>query len=346
VAAVTAPDFEDDDLPDPATLYDLDLPDRAVWDADDEPDAPTLGDWFEEWWSTRPPGRPAERTRDERLARTQILPEWGAVPLSELSAGALQSWVTHMAGPSGGRLPSVEVRRTIQLLDGCLEAAVEEALVTENPASHVALPASDARPRRVLTDDELWRLAGAMDRPYRAFVLLAGFCGLRLGELLALRWSAIDIPDARVDITETLLDGGGVLRIERPRSNAAIRSIRLPSFVAAELERKAELGVDPDQLVFPSAEGHLLRPTAFRRSFWLPAVHDAGLAPLGIHDLRPTAVAIWISEGATPEQVAKLAGHSSPAVVVELYGDLFPDGDERLLAALERRESGRGVASG
>ena len=68
-----------------------------------------------------------------------------------------------------------------------------------------------------------------------------------------------------------------------------------------------------------------------------PAVRGAWLAPLRIHDLRHTAVSLWIADGAHPKQVAALAGHSSVSVVLDRYGHLYPSHDDDLIVRLERR---------
>ena len=61
----------------------------------------------------------------------------------------------------------------------------------------------------------------------------------------------------------------------------------------------------------------------------------AGLAPLRIHDLRHTAVSLWIAGGGNPKQVAVLAGHSSVTIVLDRYGHLYPHQDDALIASLE-----------
>ena len=51
---------------------------------------------------------------------------------------------------------------------------------------------------------------------------------------------------------------------------------------------------------------------------------DANLAGLRIHDLRHTAVALWIAAGASPKEVAARAGHTSVSFVLDRYGHYFP----------------------
>ena len=60
----------------------------------------------------------------------------------------------------------------------------------------------------------------------------------------------------------------------------------------------------------------------------------AGLAGVLIHDLRHTAVALWIAAGANPKQVSTRAGHTSVSFTFDRYGHLFEDADEALAALL------------
>jgi Phage integrase family len=75
--------------------------------------------------------------------------------------------------------------------------------------------------------------------------------------------------------------------------------------------------------------------TAFRARVWRPATRTAGLAGLRIHDLRHTAVALWIAAGANPKEVAARAGHASVSFTLDRYGHLYPEADTALRDRLE-----------
>ena len=77
-----------------------------------------------------------------------------------------------------------------------------------------------------------------------------------------------------------------------------------------------------------------MRAGQFRRRFWNPAVERAGLTPLRIHDLRHTAVSLWIAAQASPKEIATWGGHSSVATVLDRYGHLLPGYEERVTDAL------------
>jgi integrase len=68
---------------------------------------------------------------------------------------------------------------------------------------------------------------------------------------------------------------------------------------------------------------------------WAPAVKAAALEPLRIHDLRHSAVAFWIAAGASPKEIAVRAGHTSVSIVLDRYGHLLPDTEERVNDALD-----------
>ena len=66
-----------------------------------------------------------------------------------------------------------------------------------------------------------------------------------------------------------------------------------------------------------------------------PATTAAGLDGLRIHDLRHTAVALWIAAGASPKEVAVRAGHSSVSFTLDRYGHLYPESDASLRDRLD-----------
>ncbi len=72
---------------------------------------------------------------------------------------------------------------------------------------------------------------------------------------------------------------------------------------------------------------------AWRHRVWRPAIADAALAPLRPHDLRHTAVSLWAAAGASPNEVAMRAGHTSVSVVLDRYRHLFPAELEQTTAA-------------
>jgi integrase len=107
-------------------------------------------------------------------------------------------------------------------------------------------------------------LADTIDGRYRPFVLLAGYSGLRLGELLGLRWQRVDLLRRQVVVAETLVDLAGQISFGQPKTKAAVRTVGIPSFVAEAMATIPDGPAGPEQLVFQSPDGHAIRPGFFR----------------------------------------------------------------------------------
>jgi integrase len=115
----------------------------------------------------------------------------------------------------------------------------------------------------------------------------------------------------------------GYSRRRPPKTRASRRTIGLPRFVVDELA--AHLAALATQRLWCSPpRGGPLRVNVFRARVWRPATRAAGLEGLRIHDLRHTAVALWIAAGANPKEVSTRAGHSSVSFTLDRYGHLYP----------------------
>jgi integrase len=182
---------------------------------------------------------------------------------------------------------------------------------------------------------EVAHLADVIDPRYRALVLVGAYGGLRIGELAGLRRSRVDLLRGTVEVVEIVVDVQGVVEVGPPKTRASRRTVGLPRFVAEELARHlAELG-ESDGFVFPAALGGPMRVNGFRARVWRPATRAAGLDGLRIHDLRHTAVALWIAAGANPKEVSVRAGHASVSFTLDRYGHLYPEADAALRDRLD-----------
>lgn len=295
-----------------------------------------LDDWLERWHVGTVNLRPSTRARDAAYLTAYIQPRFGATPLARISQLEVRGWVAEL---SARGLAPATVTKAYQILGKILAAAVDGGLIAASPCRRVPLPKLEREEMRFLTADQLADLAGTIDPRYRALVLLAGYGGLRIGELAGLRRGRVDLPRSRVDVAEIAVEVAGVLSYGPPKTRAGRRSITLPRSILAELadhlDRHTAAG--PDAVVFPAPAGGTLRAGQFRQRTWAPAVRAAELSPLRPHDLRHTAVALWIADGAHPKQIAARAGHASVAFTLDRYGHLFDGADEALLARLETR---------
>jgi integrase len=258
---------------------------------------------------------------------------------------AVREWVSEL---SASGLAPTTVHKCHQVLAKIMRAAVDGGLISASPCERQPLPRVEREEMRFLGPDDLASLADVMDERYRPLVLLGGYGGLRAGELFALRRGRLDLLRGRVEVAETLVEVRGHHHFGPPKTRAGTRSVPLPrSVVEVLVEHAAALEVD--DLVFPAPDGGPARVSLFRRRFWYPACVAAGVGKLEkdedtgrthyeglrIHDLRHSAVALWIAAGASPKEVAVRAGHTSVSVVLDRYGHLLPGTEERVTDALD-----------
>jgi integrase len=306
----------------------------------------SFAEWTAEWRATTVNLRYSTRVRDEHILAAHVLPAFGHRKLSEIDHLTVRAWVAALCAKN---LAPATVVKAAQVLAKIMRTAVDAGLIATSPCDRVPLPHIERREMRCLTPEEVAALAEAMDPRYRPLVLLGAYSGLRAGELFGLRGYNVDPIRGRVDVVEIVVDVEGKLIFGPPKTRAGRRSVPLPSAIAGEIgAHMAEHGVGPQDFVFSRADRGAVRLNVWRTRFWLPAVERAGLGHVRIHDLRHTAVAMWIAAGASAKEVAVRAGHASVVTVLDRYGHLLPGTETKVNDALDefiRQARDRSVAT-
>jgi len=292
-----------------------------------------FSEWAMEWTATIVDLRPSSRARDLGYLHRYLLPRFGHMPLGDIDYMAVRAWVSDLN--ASGLAPST-VTKAGQMLRKLMRTAVQAGLLASSPCEGVKLPRIERTEMRFLTTVEVDALTDAMDPRYRAVVLLAAYGGLRAGELFGLRAKRVDVLHRRITIAETVVDVGGHLHFGPPKTRAGHRIVPLPQVAADPLgAHLATYARGPEDLVFTAPEGGPVSLNLWRRRFWVPALKAASLGHLRPHDLRHTAVALWIAAGAHPKEVAVRAGHSSVSFTLDRYGHLFPGSESVLNDSLD-----------
>ena len=188
--------------------------------------------------------------------------------------------------------------------------------------------------------------------------ILAVLCGLRRGEILALRWRHLDLDQAQLAVAESLEQTSAGLRFKETKSGRA-RTVALSSTVVAELRahraRQAQellrLGIRlmPDTLVAARADGEPMQPRSLTHE-WQKLAARRGLRRIRFHDLRHAHATHLLASGVHPKITSERLGHSSVGITLGLYShvtrgmqvDAAALVDAALLAAIKRRADGLG----
>ena len=242
-----------------------------------------------------------------------------------------------MAGrpDDAGRPGASTIAKAYRLLHAVCATAVEDGLIARNPC--VIKGASVERPaeRPVATVEQVYTLADAIEPRYRAMVLLATFCGLRVGELRALRQRNLDLLHRTVSVVEQYQQlGDGTLVLGPPKTDAGRRVVAIPAALIPDLETHlaAWAPARPDELVFPSASGRPFR-TATLHAAWHRALRAIGMSGLRFHDLRHTGNTLAAAAGASTKELMSRMGHASARATL-IYQHATRDRDTEIAARL------------
>jgi integrase len=284
----------------------------------------TFGEYVLAWLDSRTDLKPKTRHQYNSLLTLHILPTWRTVPLAKVTYEGLTQWVARLSlgglGPSG-------VRQSVFVMSAALDDAVRGGRIRANPARGLGLPRTQRRDYVFLTHEQLHRLA-AEAVPWRVFVLLLGYTGLRWGEATALRVCDIDLVRRRLDVHRAFSDVGGRVVLGTPKSHQA-RTVPVPRFLAREIAAVIA-GKGADDLAFTMPGGTVLRLSNWRLATFTPARTRAGLSGrFRIHDLRHTAASLMIQAGYPPKMLQEIMGHASITTTLDLYGHLYPGDMDR-----------------
>ncbi|OLT21408.1 hypothetical protein BJF81_02375 [Ornithinimicrobium sp. CNJ-824] len=264
-----------------------------------------------------------------------MLPRWGSVPLNRIGHEDVAAWVSEL---SVSGLSPATVRYVHRVLSLQLALAVKAGRIASNPAEGVRLPrASRSSEKRFLSHEEVRALAEACD-DYAGVIYVLAYCGLRWGELAALRVGRVDPLRRRLVVAESVTEVRGALVWGSPKSHQQ-RSVPFPAFVGEHLVA-ASAGKGTEELVFTARRGGVLRNLNFRRDVFDLAAVEAGLAGLTPHELRHTAASLAVSAGANVKAVQRMLGHASAAMTLDVYSGLF---DDDLDGVADRLDSARSV---
>lgn len=278
------------------------------------------------------------------IVRNHLVPALGSIQLSKLRPQQIQAYYSEalesgrMTG-RGGPLSARTVLHHHRVLREALQQAVRWQLLSANAADAVEPPRPVRTEMRVLGPEGVASLleACAEEPTLRMAVYLAVSTGLRLGELLGLKWSDIDLEARSLQVVRSLqyISGQG-LRFGEPKTSRSRRRVALSEGTVAELrrhrrrqiaERLASSDYSDLDLVLCDGAGAPIPPYQLSQRF-SNLVKSAGLAPHRFHDLRHTSATLLLRAGVHPKIVSERLGHSSVAITLDTYSHVLPDMQE------------------
>ena len=282
----------------------------------------TLHEYISFWQETydKHQSRPTTYAAHNYVFKNHILPGLGDIPLSELTSEMVGEFLegrrrfgNHRPGSSG--LGEETMRHIHRLLQQCLDQAIRDGLLTENPAKAFHYRKSMTVKANIMTPLEMEDYLDAAERlGYLPMFMLALTAGLRQGELIALKWSDLDIESR----TLTIAENRAVVRRELVEYGDQTRTIALtPEVIDLLIMEHAKHPNSPLMFMHPATQ-RTYSPQMVRRMH-NEIIKEAGLDHIRFTDLRHTCAVLSLRNGVETKELTRMLGHYRPSITRQNY---------------------------
>ena len=264
------------------------------------------------------------------IVTVHLIPGLGKIALKNIKAEHLQTYYADKLKT----LNSTTVRHHHTLLHRAFRQAVLLDLMSRNPADAVTPPRYHKAEMHILNESQVETVLSSTNPDYYALFYLALFSGLRRGELLALRWSDVDLVMAEMSVSRSVvsLEGGGYI-FKDTKTAKSRRTVALsPStcHVLREhldkqmaIKKRLEIKFHNDDLIFSHDNKNPFNGNAVSM-IWRNLVRRLGFKGVRFHDCRHTMATAMLSAGVHPKIVQERLGHSSIAITLDTYSHVAP----------------------
>jgi integrase len=245
-----------------------------------------------------------------------IRPRWGTITISKMRSLDVMQWLNTL--PLAPKTKA-HVKRVLHLL---FERAMLWGLVDviRNPLELVKVKGSSRRekPPTVLTPEEFRKLAAKLQEPYRVMATVAICTGLRISEVLALRWEHINFPAGTMLVQRGVVNG----RIGKNKTEASKAEIPLDGdFAQTLLDWRATKPHVIEGLVFPSpVTGGCFHAGTLMKKHIRPAGEKVGIKEVGWHSFRHSYRGMLDDTGANTGTQQGLMRHANVSTTMNIYG--------------------------
>jgi integrase len=267
------------------------------------------------------------------VLNVHVLPAWWDWRLRDIERLAIQQWVADKFRQGTGWQT---VRNAWVLLSSILETAMEYGYLQANPARGVKFPQKGLKEKpAIIAGEDMAKLLKHLDEPYRTMVSLIAATGLRIGELLALRWAVLDLEEGTLAVRESVFEG----KFQPPKTLKAVRTIPLGRHAVAALKvhREHVTRTAPENLVFGNRSGKPLRESKLLRNVLQPAAERAGLGRVTWHQFRHIHSSL-LNDLKVPVKIAQeQLGHASISTTLNIYTHVVDASHRKAVEELEER---------
>lgn len=314
-----------------------------------EPSKTTVTQFLDRWLEhIRRQVSPKSHERYSEIVKKNLAPLLGAVILSKLQAAQIDAAYSKALREGrrdgkGGLSPRT-VHHMHRVLKQALGQGVRWQVLNRNPADAAQPPKVERQALDTLSMEQTATVLDAL-RETRLFVpvMIGVLCGLRRGEIVALRWKSVDLDKGALAVVESAEQTKTGVRYKEPKSGRS-RTVALSETVVEELQawraRQAQeflrLGLRPDgnTFVVTQADSKPLQPNSLTHE-WVRLAAAKKLPDVRFHDLRHSHATHLLAANIHPKVASERLGHSKVGITLDLYSHVVPGMQEDAAAKVD-----------
>jgi integrase len=286
--------------------------------------------------------------RYSEIVRKNIIPQLGGIALMKLRSAqiseAYDKALTAGRRDSHGGLAPATVVYMHRLIKKALAQAVRWGVLQRNPVDAVDPPKIE---RRLMTTFDMAQTVELLENLIGSRLLtpvtLGVLCGLRRGEIAALRWRNVDLAGGKLAIVESAEQTATGVRYKPPKSGKG-RTVAMSATVVERLrahrlqqaEELLRLGVRQTEstFVYTREDGEPMQPRSLTHA-WLKVLGKTDLPRIRFHDLRHAHATHLLCNGVHPKVASERLGHSRVGITLDLYSHVLPGMQEDAAARVD-----------
>ncbi len=281
----------------------------------------TFAEFAPKWLETSAEGRvrPTTLKSYRDTLRLHLVPFFGHRKLISIRTRDVDEYLASKR--RSGKYAPASIAKHLMVLKMLMKQAIIWDYAAVNPAEHVKPPRTIQKEVEVFSPLEIQAFLEAASPEYRPFFTTAVLTGLRLGELLGLKWSDINFRTSQIHVRRAYV----LEQFTEPKTRAGIRAVVMAPSLVSTLKRHQLKSPPGDlDLVFATEEGKPLNGSNMRQREFHSALRRAKLHRIRFHDLRHTYASLLIAAGENLKFISSQLGHSSIQVTIDRYGHLIP----------------------
>lgn len=293
----------------------------------------TVGQWVIEWIETYKKNSVKRTTYEYYVYISKYIAPIGDIKLQDLQPYKIQKLYNGLLKRG---LSKTTVHKVHAFLRSTYKTAYSMDMVQKDIMELIPAPKFEKKPVEIFDKEEIKSILETAKAKFPnryPIVLLDVTTGMRMGEILGLRWCDVDLSKNEIFIRHTLSKSMLGKQLTTPKTKASIRKISIPLEMANVLRKLknnvANMDIKQETFIFKTRNDTLIDRRTLERS-WERILYNAKVPYRKFHALRHTHATTLLAEGIPIVEVSRRLGHSKIAHTLDLYGQSIKGYDEKI----------------